>query len=133
VAAFFLPGETLSLLDVTYPHRADLEETLATAIWVNEQGLRYRIPTLEAALANKYGAMLTPTRPIDKRMQDMIDFYGMVQHAADSGRQPIDLDRLRDMGEIVGPGGGGTEIIQFVRKCQAGKMPNLNPQPQPGV
>src|SRR5262245_57592054 len=49
VTAFFLPGETLSLLDVTYPHRADQEETLATAIWVEEEGRRYRVPTLEAA------------------------------------------------------------------------------------
>src|SRR5262249_26632713 len=34
VTGFFLPGETQSLIDVTYPHRVDLEETLATAVWV---------------------------------------------------------------------------------------------------
>src|SRR5436190_21509828 len=28
VASFFLPGETQSVLDVTFPHRADIEETL---------------------------------------------------------------------------------------------------------
>src|SRR5207302_266237 len=57
VTAFFIPGERESVLDVTYPHRADLEETLAHPIWTEnrEQGLRYRIPALEAALANKYG------------------------------------------------------------------------------
>jgi hypothetical protein len=26
---FFLPGEKQSVLDVTYPHRADLQETLS--------------------------------------------------------------------------------------------------------
>src|SRR5436190_606972 len=63
VSAFFPPGERESVLDVTYPHRADLEETLANPVWVENkaQGLRYRIPSLEAALANKYGAMLTPS------------------------------------------------------------------------
>jgi hypothetical protein len=54
VTGFFLPGETESLIDVTYPHRADIEETLATAVWVDKGNLRYRIPALEAALANKF-------------------------------------------------------------------------------
>src|SRR5208283_3926283 len=73
VTGFFPPGQRASVIDVTYPHRADIAETLATAIWTEDkkQGLRYRIPSLEAALANKYGAMLTPTRDPKKRGQDV--------------------------------------------------------------
>jgi hypothetical protein len=31
VTAFFVPGEKTSVIDVAYPHRADIEETLAKA------------------------------------------------------------------------------------------------------
>src|SRR5205807_1856008 len=58
VTAFFVPGENESVIDITYPHRADNEETLNNPVWVKTpDGLKYRIPSLEAALANKYGAM----------------------------------------------------------------------------
>ena len=62
VTGFFPPGEKQSVVDVTYPHRPDNAETLRTAVWVAERNQKYRVPALEAALANKYGAMLTPTR-----------------------------------------------------------------------
>jgi hypothetical protein len=128
VAAFFVPGETTSVLDMTYPHREDIEETLRTAIWVEERGQRYRVPTLEAALANKYGAMLTPSRHIVKRAQDIADFAGMVQHSTDEGLTPIDLERLAQLGEKVWPGVGGAEILHFVEEVKAGRLPNLAPR-----
>jgi hypothetical protein len=127
VTGFFLPGEKESLIDVTYPHRADLQETLATAIWVEEGTQRYRIPALEAALANKYGAMITPTRNPGKRGQDAVDFFFMVQHSTDEGRQPIDLDQLALLGEKAWPGGGGREILRLVEEVKQGRMPNVNP------
>jgi hypothetical protein len=128
VTGFFLPGEKQSLIDVTYPHRPDIQETLETAIWVEEAGQRYRVPALEAALANKYGAMLTPNRDPGKRGIDAVDFFYMVRHAADEGREPIDLEKLRDLGEKVWPGGGGAEIVRLVEEAKAGRVPNLNPQ-----
>jgi hypothetical protein len=107
VWAFFVPGEKDSVIDATYPHRADLEETLAHPVWVEDRGLRYRIPALEAALANKYGAMLTATRGLEKRGQDVVDFWLMVKHSLDEGQQPIDLQRVAALGEKVWPGGAG--------------------------
>jgi hypothetical protein len=127
VTGFFAPGETLALIDVTYPHRADLQDTLETAIWVTEGGQKYRVPALEAALANKYGAMLTPTRDPVKRAQDAVDFATMVRHSLDEGRQPIDLDRLAALGEKVWKGGGGEELLRLVEEAKEGKVPNLNP------
>jgi hypothetical protein len=112
-------------VDVTYPHRLDNAETLRTAVWVAERKLRYRIPSLEAALANKYGAMLTPTRDPGKRGQDAVDFYNMVKHSLDEGREPIDLAVLEALGELVWPGGGGKEILQLIEDVKAGKVPNL--------
>lgn len=126
VTAFFLPGEKESVIDVTYPHRLDLAETLETGIWVEEQGRRYRIPRLEAALANKYGAMLTPNRDVLKRGQDAIDFATMVRHSTDPGRQPIDLDQVRSLGEKVWPGGGGAEILRLIEEVKSGKVLDIN-------
>jgi hypothetical protein len=125
VTAFFPPGEKESVIDVTYPHRPDNAETLRTAVWVEERNQRYRIPTLEAALANKYGAMLTPSRDSIKRGQDAVDFAAMVKHSQDEGRQPIDLARLETLGEMVWPGGGGKEILRLVAEAMAGKVPHL--------
>lgn len=124
VSAFFVPGEFESVIDVTYPHRHDIGETLATAIWIDDKGRRYRVPALEAALANKYGATLTPTRDAGKRGQDMVDFYAMVKHSLDEGRTPIDMVRLAELGELVWPGVGGAEIVRFVELAKAGEVPN---------
>ena len=131
VTGFFAPGETMSLIDVTYPHRADIQETLKTAVLVTEGDLTYRVPALEAALANKYGAMLSPNRDLGKRLQDAADFSFMVMHSFDEGQQPIDLDRLAALGEKVWPGGGGQEILRLVEDVKAGKIPSLNPQAKP--
>lgn len=131
VAAFFVPGEIESVIDVTYPHRLDIAQTLETAIWVDREGIRLRIPVLEAALANKYGAMLALNRDTLKRAQDGVDFATMVKHSLDEGRDPIDLDRLTELGELVWPGGGGKEILRLVAEAKAGQVPNLSGRPAP--
>ncbi len=124
LTAFFRPGEKESLIEVIYPLRPDNAETLRTGIWVEDRNLKYRIPTLEAALSNKYGAMLTPGRDMVKRGQDAVDFTAMVKHSLDEGRQPIDLAALEKLGEMVWPGGGGKEILRLVEEVKAGKVPN---------
>jgi hypothetical protein len=126
--AFLIPGEKESVVDVIYPHRADLADALEHPVWTEntEEGLRYRIPALEAALSSKYGAMLNPTRQLDQRMQDAVDFTRMVQHSQTEGRQPIDLDRLELLGEMVWPGGGGKEILRMVDQVKAGKAISLD-------
>jgi hypothetical protein len=126
VTAFFLPGERESVIDVTYPHREDIRETLAKPVWTqNKEGIRYRIPSLEAALANKYGAMIALNRHPQKRGMDAIDFGWMVTHSLDEGRQPIDLGKLAALGEKVWPGGGGVEILRLVEQVKAGQVINL--------
>jgi nucleotidyltransferase AbiEii toxin of type IV toxin-antitoxin system len=126
VAAFFVPGERESVIDVTYPHRLDIAQTLETAIMCNVDGVKVRIPKLEAALANKYGAMLALNRDKIKRAQDAVDFATMVKHSLDPGRDPIDMEWLKELGELVWPGGGGEEIVRFVEQAKAGEVPNPN-------
>ncbi len=123
VHAFFLPGDTQSVIDVTYPHRHDLQETLQNPVWTENkvEKVRYRVPRLEEALANKYGAMLTLSRRLVKRMQDAVDFSWMVVHSMDAGQQPINLELLQTLGEMVWPGGGGNEIVRMVAQIKAGK------------
>ena len=105
------------------PYRADQEDTLADAVWTEDKelGIRYRVPALESALTNKYGAMLTPTRDLGKRHLDASDFGWMVKHSGDMGRQPIDLEKLERLGEKVLPGGGGKEILRLVERVKAGR------------
>jgi hypothetical protein len=126
VSGFFVPGEKASVIDVMYPHRPDLAETLAHPVWVEDRGLRYRIASLEAALANKYGAMLTPTRNLEDRMLDAGDFTYMVLHSSDEGQQPIDLGKLAALGEKVGLGGGGEDLLCLVEQAKAGRILNLS-------
>jgi len=123
VTAFFVPGENQSVIDVTFPHRMDLQVTLETAIWIEDDGRRYRIPTLEAALANKYGAMLTLSRDPVKRAIDAADFAQMVRHSDDPTREPIDMALLESLGKKVWPSGGGQEILDFVAQARAGIVP----------
>jgi len=130
VTAFFVRGERESVIDVIFPHRLDIAQTLETAIWVEDEKGRYRIPALETALANKYGAMLTITRDSIKRVFDGADFATMVKHSLDEGREPIDLDRLAKLGELVWPGGGGKEILWLVAEAKEGRVPNLTVRPQ---
>lgn len=130
VMGFFIPGEKQSVIDVTYPHRADLQETLAHPSWAEdtERGLRYRVPTLEAALANKYGAMLTPGRRLAKRQSDAVDFSWMVLHSMDEGRVPVDLQCLAALGEKAWPGAGGEEITRLVDHVRTGGVITVNKQ-----
>src|SRR5262249_25227986 len=125
VTAFFRPGENVSLIDVIWPNRPDIEDTLTHPVWVRGKGLRYRIPTLENALANKYGAMLTSARDVKKRVQDALDFSWMVQHSLDADQSAIDLRRLRSLGEMVWSGGGGEEILRLCEQVRQGGMVDL--------
>ena len=125
VMAFFPPGETQSVIDVTYPHRVDTQITLETAIWIEDGRRRYRIPKLECALTNKYGAMLALSRNPIKRAQDAVDFMAMVRHSDARGRKPVDLTLLESLGKTVWPSGGGKEILDMVAQARAGTVPTL--------
>jgi hypothetical protein len=81
---------------------------------------------LEEALANKYGAMISPNRSLAKRQQDIVDLSWMVIHSMDEGRQAIDLQRLEVLGEKVWPAGGGKEILRLVEEVKAGKAIHLD-------
>ena len=126
MTAFFVRGEQLSVIDIMLPHGNMNGANRAATIWVkNACGTRYRIPTLEAALAHKYGAMLDLDRDVGTRQMDAVDFSWMVKHSTDEGRQPIDLEKLAALGELVWPGGGGREILRFVEASKRNQVPDI--------
>ena len=68
--------------------------------------------------------MLSLNRAAIKRAQDAVDFATMVKHSTDEGRDPIDLEWLMELGELVWTGGGGKEILELVEKAKAGEVPS---------
>ena len=73
------------------------------------------IPILEAALAAKFAAMVSPTRKITDRQQDGVDFARAIEANA-----AIDLALVNELGELV-YAGGGAEIIKLVEDARAGR------------
>jgi hypothetical protein len=55
-------------------------------------------------------------------LQHLVDFGWMVKHSTDEGRQPIDLEKLEALGEMVWPHGGGQEILRMIEQHNAGKQ-----------
>lgn len=84
-----------------------------------ETGSRY--PTIEAALASKYAALVSPFRSTDKKGQDSVDFSRIVK----ANSKLIDRDRLRALGDQVWER-GGDEVLHFVDQILDGKsLPGL--------
>ena len=125
VTAFFVPGETESVIDLCLPHRESDAVMIETAILIEKDNLKYRVPILEAALASKYGAMLNPLRDFLKKAQDAVDFSFMVKHSMKKTRTPIDLEKLYALGELIWPGSGGKEIRRLVEQVKAGNLPSI--------
>jgi hypothetical protein len=69
--------------------------------------------------------MLTLSRNVSKRLQDAADFAKVVQHSFEEVNKPIDLDRLRFLGDKVWPEGGGDEILRLVEGVKQGRGINL--------
>jgi hypothetical protein len=80
---------------------------------VEAEGVKYKVPTLEMALALKFGPMVSPNRADGKKRRDAADFTIIVEQHPD-----IDLEKLAELGELVYPG-GGKEIVELVRKIRA--------------
>jgi hypothetical protein len=67
------------------------------------------IPTVEAALASKYAAMISDLREWEKKQQDAVDF----RRIARANYDRVDRERLRRLGELIWQG-GGEELEEFL-------------------
>ncbi len=126
--AFAVPGEQDAIIDVM----CDVDDGKFTQpVMIDQGGEQYRVPSLEKALADKFAAMRNSSRDIGQRGLDAVDFSYMVKHAGEKGRQPIDMERLAALGELVWPGDGGEEIVRMVEQVRAGKIPNVMKRIEP--
>lgn len=77
------------------------------------------VPTVEAALALKFSAMVSTARPTDDRMQDAVDFSRAAKLQARLN-EPL----LHELGELVYPG-GGDDLMKFIADSRAGLQLDL--------
>jgi len=77
--------------------------------------LKYRVPSLEMALAMKFAAMVSPNREDVKKIVDSHDFIVMVR-----ANPELDLEKLKMLGDLV-YSEGGQEILELVGRVRAGE------------
>lgn len=114
VTRFKDPKTGQIVIDLMKPnelYRAAFKHTHA----VTSGKLKYRVPSLEMALAMKFAAMVSPNREDVKKIVDSYDFIVMVRANPD-----LDLIKLKMLGDLVYPE-GGEEIMELVRRVQAGE------------
>jgi hypothetical protein len=114
VVRFSDPGELdqqgmpKPVVDLMLPWSKFQEMILADHIVIDEP-TGHHVPTLEAALASKYAAMVSSYRAVERKAQDAVDFRVLVLCNHDR----IDLERLRELADAVWDG-GGDEIERFL-------------------
>jgi predicted nucleotidyltransferase len=106
-------AERIDLVRAGNPFFQRILDRYATAI--QSKGQRVHVPTVEAAIALKFAAAISPNRGDESRPQDRIDLLAIV-------RKHTDLNQavLAELGDLV-YSGGGEELQTFVRDVQAGK------------
>jgi hypothetical protein len=107
------------LIDIMKANQPLYREALKHTHTVEAEGHSYKIPSLEMALAMKFGPMVSIVRADAKKYRDASDFMLMVK-----ANPNIDLELLAELGELV-YSGGGKEIVEVVRKIRAGEKLQL--------
>lgn len=106
-------------IDVMKPNQPVIHAALKNTRAVQNGRLKYKIPSLEMALALKFAPMVSLYRDDLDKFQDAHDFGHIARNNPD-----IDLDKLAELGELVYPG-GGAEVVEMVRRVRAGEKLNL--------
>lgn len=104
-----IDGEVKQVLDCMRPSNP-CHEVILTEYFRVDPKTGHRIPTLEAALASKYAALVSMNRDWDKKQQDAVDLRSIMVPNPDR----IDRDTLHHLGELVFPG-GGDELLEFLQ------------------
>lgn len=101
-------GHSKPVVDVMCPWSPFQETILKEHVLIDEStGSRY--PTVEAALASKYAALVSPHRDRDKKEYDAGDF----RKIARANQENIDRQRLSALASQIWER-GGIEILEFI-------------------
>ena len=107
-------GSPKPVVDLMLPWSSVNQAILASNdyVVVDRQTL-HRIPTVEAALAAKYAALLSDFRDWNRKQQDAVDFRSIAR----SNYERVRRDILRRLGDLVWEG-GGEELERFLEIAQ---------------
>lgn len=109
-------GQPKPVIDLMLPFGPYQVEILKHHVVVNAE-TGNRLPTIEAAIVSKYGAVVSPYRSFDKKQQDAVDLRRLIK----ANHQSIDRPRLVELASLVWDQ-GGEEIQRFIQRA-------LNDQP----
>jgi hypothetical protein len=112
VTRFLDPLDGKPVIDLMKPEDELYREVFKDPVPV---GKTHHVPNLEAAIASKYAAMISPNRTPEKKHLDAADFVSMVT----TNYERIDRDVLFSFGEMV-KNGGGAEILKRIDDAQTG-------------
>ncbi len=102
-------GNPQPVIDIMLPWGKFQESILKNHVLVDTE-TQSRYPTLEAALASKYAALVSPHRTRDKKEQDAVDFRRMVR----ANHERIVTEKLRELANEIWEY-GGDEICRFIQ------------------
>jgi hypothetical protein len=115
VVTRFMQGD-VEAIDLMKPDSSKLwARLLNESIAVKIDHVYVRIPVLEGVLAAKFAAMMSPHRREPDKLIDGGDFGRMVE-----ANERIDVNLLRELGELV-DAGGGDFIAKLASDARAGR------------
>ena len=107
-------GRPKPVIDLMLPWSTLNEAILKGKDYVlRDKETNHNIPTVEAALASKYGAMISDYRDWEKKQQDAVDF----RRIARANYEVVKRDALRQLGDLIWDG-GGAELEEFLEIAQ---------------
>ena len=108
-------GKPKPVIDLMLPW-SKFQETILKDHVLSDSKTNSRYPTLEAALAAKYAAIVSPNRSKDKKEQDTVDFRKLVR----ANHTQINRVSLSELGDQIWEK-GGEEVLYFVELTIAEK------------
>ncbi len=103
-----IDGETKVVIDLMRPTDS-LYEAILDQHHIHDPETGHCLPIIEAALAAKYSAIVSPYRLFERKQQDAVDFRSIVK----GNPTRINRDLAHHLAELIFPG-GGEEILEFI-------------------
>jgi len=104
-----IDGEMKQVIDAMLPSNLCYEAILEK-YHILDPTTGHRIPTIEAACACKFAALVSPYRQWEKKSYDAADLRSIMKPNAAT----LDRNLLQELGDLVYPG-GGAELLEFLQ------------------
>ncbi len=104
-----LDGETKQVIDAMLPSNACYQAILES-YHVIDEATGHCIPTIEAACASKFAALVSPYREWERKQQDAVDLRSIMR----PNQEVLNRGKLKTLGDLVYPG-GGEELLEYLQ------------------